>query len=281
MIAFALAAAGVGLPLAVSPFAHADDVVVEAAEVTVPPGGTNCEAAFVVKDFGGTAGNFGLISAGHCDTPGHVLLSSNADSDFEVVATGVNKFIEPKLPNGSELFSANFFRAGADNRGSWGNADRTGAVNPTSIGTAALGQRVCRFGGVTGHTCGTVTSTNAAPRGTGFAPDTFGYLRLDIPCAAGDSGAAVLNADFTQAIGIVSGRRLSDGACFVSQLSRVVPKVSGLALYQPPGPNQKYHFESFLDGKWFRIGVETPRDRCAAVLDASAKNGIDSRCVPA
>ncbi|RKN38427.1 hypothetical protein [Micromonospora endolithica] len=243
--------------------AHADDIEVVDAEVTVPATGTNCEAAFVVKNYGGAPGTVGLISAGHCDTPGHQLISSNADADFEVVGTGYNVIGTTSLPNGAELYSANFFRANWANKSTWVSYDRSNTVNPQVIGGAFVGMPVCRFGGVTPHACGTVQSTNVAPRGAGFAADTFGFLRLNIPCVGGDSGAAVLSADGTQAIGIVSGRRLSDGACIVSQLNRVGPKVGGLELYQPPAPGSLYQVITQINGTWYNLGVPVRRDPSA------------------
>lgn len=285
LAAIAVALCGLGITLAVNPLAHADDILPEAAEVTVPATGTNCEAAFVVKNYGGVNGLEGLIDPGHCDTPGHTLLSSNADSDFEVVTIPQDPFQNAYLPNATELVSANFFRAGADNKSSWTNADRNGAVNPTVIGTASVGARVCRFGGVSGYRCGTVTSVNGAPRGTGFANDTYGYLRLDFPCVPGDSGAAVLSADYSQALGIISGRRLSDGACFASQLARIGPKVSGLELYQPPAAGQRYYYEVFSDGTWHRADRQLSKDDCGALLGRAANsiqaNGLSARCARA
>ena len=270
----AASAAGViTFGLMVSP-AYADDAVeFTDAEVTVPPGGTNCEAAFVVQNYGGAPGTVGLISAGHCDTPGHALLSSNADADFEVVTTGFNVIGTTSLPNGAELTSANWFRAGWANRDTWSNRDKSNAVNPQVIGGAVVGTQVCRVGGVSPYACGTVQSTNVAPRGAGFAADTFGYLRLDIGCAGGDSGAAVISADGTQAIGIVSGRRLSDGACIVSQLNRVGPKIGGMELYQAPPETQKMWLSLKLDDKWYRLPGQTDRKYCSVILTNGQAGG--------
>ncbi|MFD4543801.1 hypothetical protein [Streptomyces bauhiniae] len=282
LMALAVVAAGT-----VSPLARADDAEVVDAEATLPPGGTNCEAAFVVQNYGGVAGTVGLISAGHCDTPGHVLFSSNADADFEVVNTGYNVVGTTSLPNGNELVSANYFRADWDNRGTWSNRDTNTTSHPLSIGAAGVGSVVCRFGGVSPKACGTVQSTNTAPRGAGFASDTFGYLRLDFGCLPGDSGAAIVSGDGQQAIGIVSGRRKSDGACLVSQLNRVPAKVGGMELYQSPPADQKMWMSLNLSGKWYRLPGITDRKTCSKILtngqagNASVVKPGTAMCTPA
>ncbi|MFD4789569.1 hypothetical protein ACFWN1_21415 [Streptomyces sp. NPDC058459] len=275
----ALIAATVVAASAISPLAQADDLEVAEAEVTLPAGGTNCEAAFAVQNYGGAPGTVGLISAGHCDTPGHVLFSSNADADFEVVNTGYNVVGTTSLPNGNELVSANYFRADWDNRSTWSNRDTSATSHPLSIGTANVGSVVCRFGGVSPKACGTVQSTNTAPRGAGFAADTFGYIRLDFGCLPGDSGAAVVSGDGQQAIGIISGRRKSDGACLVSQLNRIPAKVGGMELYQSPPADQKMWMSLKLSDKWYRLPGLTDRKTCSIILK-NGQSGIDTGLRP-
>lgn len=250
------------------------------SENTRPQDGTNCEPAFVVEDYSGVKGSLGMISAGHCDTPGKSASSLAGDKDFEIIPLNVNFLTAPTVLGGKELISANRFR------GSWRNGDtftdpnRLETVAPTKIG--ATSPAVCRFGGVSPTLCGNIIRDDYAPS---YIPDSFGFYLLDIPCARGDSGSAVLSSDGTHAVGIVSGRRISDGACIVSRLDRVSP---GMKLYRAPKLDASYELIFLNKGKWYGLSSGLTREQCLKLgrdLDAAKAEGKEMkveefRCVP-
>ncbi|MGN9813472.1 hypothetical protein ACTMSW_29500 [Micromonospora sp. BQ11] len=243
-----------------------------ADENTRPQDGTNCEPAFVVENYGGVQGSIGVVSAGHCDTPGKAAFGVSGNQDFEIVPLDVNKLSAPVVAGGQELRSANFFKAGSVNGDSFTSSDRAGMeANPKVIG--ANGPMVCRYGGVSGKRCGSITRDDYAPS---YIAGAQGFYLLDIPCVKGDSGAAVVSMDGSRAVGIVSGRRRADGACIVSRLDQVFP---GMKLYQPPALDARYQLLGLVGDKWYVLGA--PAATRANCLRAAAEKRIEFRCVPA
>ncbi len=217
------------------------------AENTRPTDGTNCEPAFVVQDYAGVQGSLGMISAGHCDTPGKSTFSVSEDHDFEIVPLNINSLNAPTVLGGKELVTANYFRVNWHNGDTFTAEDRSNiSAHPTQIG--ANGSRVCRYGGKSATQCGNIVRDDYAPS---YITNANSFYILDIPCEKGDSGAAVVSEDGTHAVGIISGRRKTDYACIVSRLDRVFP---GMKLYQPPAPDAKFKAIALLDGQWYPIG---------------------------
>ncbi|MGW4528060.1 hypothetical protein [Amycolatopsis sp. NPDC004378] len=241
------------------------------SENTRPQDGTNCEPAFVVQNFSGE-GSIGIISAGHCDTKGKSAATVYGNQDFEIVPVDINKLNAPTVVGGKELRSANFFRAGWRDGDVFVSDNRDNTVNPKAIG--AIGNQVCHYGGVSASACGNIIRDDYSPT---YVQNSYGFYLLDIKCAPGDSGSAVLSADGTRAVGIVSGRRVRDGACVVSRLDKVYP---GMSLYQPPALDAKYQLYFLDHGKWYAIGQpEASRDKCLAVATKGGYKNVDIRCV--
>ncbi|HEX5495398.1 MAG TPA: S1 family peptidase, partial [Mycobacteriales bacterium] len=139
------------------------------------------------------AGRYYLLTAGHCTQVGSVWAAGTASVGERVI--------------GSRAGSV--FGAGGD-MGLIGVAypaywRASGLVYPAypvrSVGTALVGQVVCKSGSTTGLTCGTVTRTGA----TVYYPGrTVTGMTVTTACSGpGDSGAGVWAG--STALGIVSG----------------------------------------------------------------------------
>lgn len=215
-----------------------------------------CTAGFLVKD---TDGNFGILTAGHCDSKTVDEPASNGlcykktnpvkvaelcyrtgrvtDADLNDDVARVHVRGEIGEFTNSELD----FDAAEDPSRIWldeglisinsnvrvtskiaGNRSVTEAVDGQQIRDSYIGAKVCKYGAVTGETCGTIVSST----------DTFVTVN-GAACAPGDSGGPVYivtDDDRAVPVGVVSNRQYGSAHIFYAALIAPMLKKWNLTL---------------------------------------------------
>ncbi|GAB2648478.1 S1 family peptidase [Saccharopolyspora gloriosae] len=173
-------------------------------------GGGRCSVGFPVRT---SSGGFGMVTAGHCGTPG------TSASGYNQAALG--SFQGSSFPgNDYAWVSANSSWTARP----WVDMYNGSARVVTGHGTAPAGSSICRSGSTTGWHCGSVQALNQTVR---YAEGAVSGLTQTNVCAEpGDSGGSFISGN--QAQGMTSG---GSGNCSSGGTTYFQPVGEALSAY--------------------------------------------------